>query len=394
MTRDIGRNGPYGPPAAGPDGLLRTRLALPSMGRRGFNAGLLAAGGMAAMAPFAPRAAAQTRVNYMGWQGYDTGIDVDGFYEANDITLQTTYMAGNEEIIASIQAGGRGSMDVVTPVASYIPFYVQLGALEPLDLSRLPNWDKLFPLFRDMETIRVDGEVYAVPFIWGSVPLMYNANVVTETPTSWFDMMKPEYKGKVAVSTDVVSIMTPFLMAANDIDSPHLVTREQLEKTVDLLITLKKDHLRTVTSSYGELAGLLASGDVIMAPGWEPISVWAGEDAPPIEWVIPEEGTLTFVDVWSMVADAPNKDAAYTILNQTIDPAAQAKTAEENLTAVTVADAVPMLSEQPRSIYPYDDIEGYFAKAGGLFPFWPVEPVDGYMTYDDILEGWERFLKA
>jgi hypothetical protein len=29
-----------------------------------------------------------------------------------------------------------------------------------------------------------------------------------------------------------------------------------------------------------------------------------------------------------------------------------------------------------------------------LFPFWPTEPVEGYMTYDDILEGWEQFLKA
>jgi len=191
-----------------------------------------------------------------------------------------------------------------------------------------------------------------------------------------------------------VSIMTPFLMTANNLKSPVLVTREQLDKTVDLLIRLKKEQLRTITGSYGELAGLLGSGDVVMAPGWEPISVWAGENAPPIKWVIPKEGTLTFVDAWAMVADAPNPDQDYLILNQTLDPKAQAKTAAENLTAVTVADAVPLLSAKERDIYPYDDIDGYFAKAGGLFPFWPTEPVDGYMTYDDILEGWERFLKA
>jgi hypothetical protein len=95
-----------------------------------------------------------------------------------------------------------------------------------------------------------------------------------------------------------------------------------------------------------------------------------------------------------MVADAPNPDQDYLILNQTLDPTAQAKTAAENLTAVTVADAVPLLSPVERDIYPYDDIDGYFASAGGLFPFWPTESVDGYMTYDDILEGWERFLKA
>jgi len=340
------------------------------------------------------RALAQTSVNYMGWQGYDTGINTDNFYERNGISLQTTYMAGNEEIIAAIQGGGRGIMDVVTPVASYIPFYAQLNALEPLDLSQIPNFDKLFPLFRDMETIRHEGEVYAVPFIWGSVPLMFNANVVTERPTSWFDMTKEEYRGRVALSTDVVSIMTPFLMAVNNIPAPHLVTREQLEATTEFLIDLKRNHLRTVTGSYGELASLLASGDVVMCPGWEPISVWAGEDAPPIDWVIPKEGTLTFVDVWSIAAGSPNRELAHQILNQALDPAAQANTAEENLTAVTVADAVALLSDQPREIYPYDDIEGYLQSAGGLFPFWPIEPIDDFMTYDDILEAWERFLMA
>jgi spermidine/putrescine transport system substrate-binding protein len=208
------------------------------------------------------------------------------------------------------------------------------------------------------------------------------------------DLFKPEYKGRVALSTDIVSIMTPFLMTANNIKAPNLVTAEQLKKATDLLIKLKKDHLRTVTSSYGELAGLLASGDVIMCPGWEPISVWAGPNAPPIKWVIPKEGTLTFVDCWSIVKDAPNMELNYKILNQSLAPAAQAKTAEENLTAVTVADAVPLLSETPRKIYPYDDIDGYFAKAGGLFPFWPIDPVEGYVTYDDVVLAWEEFLKA
>jgi spermidine/putrescine transport system substrate-binding protein len=375
------------------NGLKRLRLWQQPLGRRRLLGGA-AAGAAAALAFRAGGALAATEVKYMGWQGYESGIDVDGFYAKNDIALQTTYMASNEEIIAAIQGGGKGSMGVVTPVASYIPFYAKLDALEPIDLAQVPNFNGLFPLFRDMETIRVDGKIYAMPFIWGSVPLMYNANVVTEEPTSWMDLFKPEYKGRVALSTDIVSIMTPFLMTANNIKAPNLVTPEQLKKATDLLIKLKKDHLRTVTSSYGELAGLLASGDVIMCPGWEPISVWAGPNAPPIKWVIPKEGTLTFVDCWSIVKDSPNMELNYKILNQSLAPAAQAKTAEENLTAVTVAEAVPLLSETPRKIYPYDDIDGYFAKAGGLFPFWPIDPVEGYVTYDDVVLAWEEFLKA
>ena len=181
---------------SGKSGLTRARLPMPSMSRRAFSLGMLATGVAAGSGLLPGRARAAVNVNYMGWQGYDTGIDVDGFYAKNDIALQTTYMAGNEEIIAAIQGGGKGTMDVVTPVASYVPFYAKLGALAPLDLSRIPNFDKLFPVFRDMENIRVDGQVYALPFIWGSVPLMYNANVVIEVPTSWMDLSSPSIRAR------------------------------------------------------------------------------------------------------------------------------------------------------------------------------------------------------
>ena len=87
---------------SGRSGLMRTRLLVTPMSRRAFSLGMLATGAAAASGLIPSRAAAAVNVNYMGWQGYDTGIDVDDFYKKNDIALQTTYMAGNEEIIAAI----------------------------------------------------------------------------------------------------------------------------------------------------------------------------------------------------------------------------------------------------------------------------------------------------
>ena len=64
------------------------------------------------------------------------------------------------------------------------------------------------------------------------------------------------------------------------------------------------------------------------------------------------------------------------------------------MTAVTVADAVPLLDEAPRALYPYDDIADWFELSGGPFPGWPIEPPKGIMSFDDIIEGWERFVSA
>jgi hypothetical protein len=96
-----------------------------------------------------------------------------------------------------------------------------------------------------------------------------------------------------------------------------------------------------------------------------------------------------------MAKDAPNQDANYLLLNQAISPAGQANAANINMTGCTVRDAVPMLNEQARGIYPYDDLSKAFAKSGGrMYPLYPTEPDGKHATFDDILDAWEGFLKA
>ena len=78
--------------------------------------------------------------------------------------------------------------------------------------------------------------------------------------------------------------MPPFAYTATGTKTATRLTREELDKTVDLLIKFKKEHALTIAAGYGDLAALFASGEVIIAPGWEPMSIWAGPDAPKLAW--------------------------------------------------------------------------------------------------------------
>ena len=376
-------------------GLLRTRR-FGLLSRRKFSMGLAGAGAALAASTLLPRsAAAATDVNYTGWQGYDEGLDVGGWFAENDINLQPTYVtAGNEEIIAAIQAGGKGNMDVVSPAALYMPFYAKVDLVEALDMSRVPNYSNLFPEFQHMPMLESDGNVYGTPFVWGSVPLMYNADIVEEAPASWRDMMKPEWQGKVALVHDLIAVMIPFISVATGAREPWNITQEQLEDTIELIVRIKKEHALTVAPGYGELGTLFANGEVVMAPAWEPTSVWGGADAVNLEWVIPEEGTLVFVDNLSIVKQARNPDLCYKMLNHSLSPEAQAETANINSTGAVVAGALPMLDEVPKSLYPYDDIQGWFDAAGGITHLWPLEADGDRVTFDDVTRAWERFLSA
>ena len=42
----------------------------------------------------------------------------------------------------------------------------------------------------------------------------------------------------------------------------------------------------------------------------------------------------------------------------------------------------------------YEDIAGWFEKTGGPYPPWSTEQEGDFLNYDQILQGWERFLQA
>ena len=375
------------------NGLVRVRAGA-TLSRRAFALGALAAGATIAGHSLHAARASGAEVNYMGWQGYDEALKTDGFLDKNSLVLRTSYITGNEEIITKATSGGLGSMDLVTPDGAHTRFMSELGILEPLDVARIPNLAGLYPEFASMNDTLIDGVRYSVPFMWGSIPLMYNADIVKEPPTSWLDLLKPEFKGKVALVEDMISMIGDFALAATDAEVPTWLTPDQMNATFDLLKRIKKEQARAIAPTYGELATLFATGEVVIAPAWQPVSIWAG-DKVNLKWVEPKEGVWVFVDCYAMAKDAPNQDANYLLLNQAISPAGQANAANINMTACTVKNAVPMLSEQARAIYPYDNLSSAFAKSGGrMYPLYPTEPDGKHATFDDILGAWEDFLKA
>ena len=374
-------------------GMQRLRTIAP-MSRRSFGLSLAAAGiGLTVGYGSRPSQAAAT-VNYMGWQGYDEAVSVGDFPEKSGFVLQPTYMESQEQWITAMRSGGRGNMDLGTPVDMYMPFTMKAGLFSPLDLAKIPNMEKVFPEFRDLDNLRLDRKTYAVPFTFGSLPIMYNANEITTPPDSWWELFNPKYKGKTAIVQDSLGVFMIFSLMANGTKTPWNNTKEMVDKTVELLIKYKKEHALTICASFGDLAALLATGEVIIAQGWEPVSTMTGENSPPIKWSYPKEGTCNFVDTYAIFADAPNLELDHQILNHVMSVEAQVASAEKNAAAVTNMDAVPLLTEKTRSLYPYDDIAGFFKNVGGHYQAPPLEEGGEFQSLDQILKGWEEFLKA
>lgn len=366
----------------------------PGMSRRTLLQGVAAAGLAAGLAlPGRPALAATKRISFVGWEGYDAAFTVGDILAKNDAALDTTYINASEDMITKLRSGGMGTVDFTTFNHMYNPVMGEVGLVTPLDTGRLTNFPKLMPKFQGMAK-EADGKVYGVPFTFSSCALLYNPKLVAAPPTSWKDFLKPEYKGKVALFADVLTNILVWAPVATGVKDATRLTREQLDATIELLITLKKGHIRAMPASLGDGAELLIRGEAAMIMGWEPMVLWCRDKGVEVSIAKPVEGTWAFVDTYNIAAEAPNLDLDYKLLDHVIGAEAQAKFGNDNFLGVANADAVALLSPEAKALYDYDNLDAYFQHARIYPRMFPTESDGTHVTYDQVLDGYDRFLKS
>ncbi len=369
------------------------RAAAP-LTRRRVLMGMGALGGLTTLSFPVGRARAGTTINWIGWEGFDMFYNVEDYLDRNDITFQASYISSNEETITKLQAGGLGQIDFNSLDAAYSELADESGLIQPIDVSRIPNFEKLIPQFRDSEALTFGGKQWGIPYNWGFYPMNYDPEKVTEVPTSWFDILKPEYKGKVVMINDPLANYIVWGSVAGGAEHSTLMTHEQLKKTIDFLINVKKNHARTLAESYAEAADIFARGEaVIAALGWDAVTAMAAEKGKKLGAVVPKEGTGAYLEVVVIPMESPNLDVTYGLINHAISNEAQKYFGESFQVGICNLEAVPMLPEFLQERYHYADLDE-FTKKVEIWKMPPLETHATLATFDDLLEEYERFLKA
>ena len=367
---------------------LRLTSSLPAMSRRELLRGAAGVGLMAAGAMSPLRAFAATQVNWLGWQGYDEPIKVGTFLKDNDIELAATYLASNDEIVTKLAAGA--PIDIVTPYMGYIPYMREADLIQPIQEEKVPNLAKVMDVFRNDKNIFSDGKHWGVPLSWGGGPMVYDPAVVT--PTSWFDLEKPEFKGKIAIMDEALGMMLTTSIMVSGAEVASLVTPKQLEEIKKYLIKLKKEHARAIFPSSGDAADAMARGEVAMTLGgaeWLPAIV---AEKKKLAYLYPKEGCFAFIDSYVIPKSAPNVDLAHALANQELTIEGQ-KALTVNNYAVVTKEAADALEGPAKAMYPYDNI-AEFEKLCHFFPMTPTETDGSIAAWPDWLAAWQEVKAA
>lgn len=295
--------------------------------------------GMARAAELGDRAVLATWPNYHDIENFAI------FQKETGVATQVNVFGSNEEMLAKLQAGGSG-WDVFVPTNYTITTYVEADLIEPLDLSKLPNYDPAAFEARFAEAGTVDGKLYAVPKNWGTTGIAWDSSKAKAPFTSWkefFDITMTDFSGRTMVHdyqlTTIGNALKYYGYSFNSIDPNELADAEKLLLQV-------KPHLFAISSDYQPA---MRNGDAWMTMCWTGEGKQMNRDIPEIHFALGKEGGEIWSDYYAIPKNAPHREAAYALINFLIDPQVNAREAS--------AHGFPVADSRVNALLPKEVLE-------------------------------------
>ncbi|ARV62598.1 polyamine ABC transporter substrate-binding protein [Nostocales cyanobacterium HT-58-2] len=192
--------------------------------------------------------------------------------------------------------------DLVTLGDYWISSAIEKKLIQPLEVATIKQWSALPKRWQELVTrndkgqVDPKGNVWAVPYRWGSTVIIYRRDKFQElgwTPKDWSDLWRNELQGRISLLNqprEVIGLVLKKL--GKSYNTENLDTVPNLEKELRLLNQQVKFYDST---RYLEP---LIIGDTWLAVGWSSDVASVIGRYPQLAIAIPQSGTALWADVW------------------------------------------------------------------------------------------------
>ena len=267
-------------------------------------------------------AARADTLRLLTWGGYAPENVIEMFEAETGHTVEVT-KSNNEEMIAKLRATNGGGFDLAQPSQDRIAGpQAEFGIYKPLDMSKI-DASLFIPSMLEATkgNTTVDGEVYAVPHVWGTSGLVVNTAMAADVK-DYTDLCNADVAGKVSYRLKRPTLigfayamgLDPF--AAYGDEAAYKAILDQVEaKLVEC-----KPNVKTYWDGGDELKNLLRSGEVVASMAWDTGGWQLNDDNKDITFVAPASGALGWIDTFVLPARGRADDAAYAWINFVMKP--------------------------------------------------------------------------
>ena len=210
----------------------------------------------------------------------------------------------NEIMYPKIQSGAI-SYDAVCPSDYMIQRMIENDLLAEIDYDNMPNIKYIDQGYMDIAK-QFDAEnKYAVPYLWGTVGILYNKTMVDEPIDSWSILWDEKYADSILMQDsvrDALGITLKYLgYSLNSTDLDELTEAQKLLiEQKPLVQAYVIDQVRDKMIGGEAAIGVIYSGEAL----------YTKSENPDLEYVIPKEGSNIWMDGWVIPKNSKNKENA------------------------------------------------------------------------------------
>lgn len=283
---------------------------------------------------------AEQTLRVLAWPGYADSDLVDVFEKRYKVQVEVTLVGSDEVLRSKLTENRGGDFDVIAANTAEIHNYVEQGLLQPVRPERISNTARQLPRFRDyskLPDIVVDGQVYAVPYAWSDMGLIYDRKQFSEPPDSITSMWDPKFQGRVlAFNTSNHNFSLASLALGGD---PFRISAADFPQVADKLISLRRNVL-TFYSLPEEAAELFRTHSValIFANYGRQQLKQLRDGGADVGYVVPREGALAWLDCWAISRGARDPALASQWINYMLEPEASRALSERQDLSNTVQE--------------------------------------------------------
>ena len=202
------------------------------------------------------------------------------------------------------------SYDVLCTSDYMLKRLIDEGQAQSIDFSSMENFKNIDPEYLKLSETFDPGNVYCVPYFYGTVGILYNTKMVKEPVTGWDALFNGQYSGQIIMQD---SMRDSFMVALKYLGySLNTMDENEIREAADLLKKQKSevdsylvDEVRDEIVAENDIMGVIYSGEAHIGKEYN-------ED---LAYIIPKEGSNLWIDSWMITKECKNKEAAEKFLD-------------------------------------------------------------------------------
>lgn len=251
----------------------------------------------------------------LNWGDYIDPELVTRFEEETGYKINYTSMTSNEEMLIKLESPDC-IYDLCFPSDYVIEKLIAKDLLAEINLENIPNVKSIDEKFLDL-SFDPDNK-YSVPYMWGTVGILYNTTMVDEPVDSWDILWDEKYAGQILMYDSMRdSIGITLLKLGYDINTRN---EDEINAARDELIAQKSirkgffgdDAKDTMIGNGGALA-VVYSGDAVLCCDPE-------EGNADLAYAVPMEGSNVWFDNMVIPKTSKKQEIVEEFINFLCDP--------------------------------------------------------------------------